>query len=295
MHRFLHATVTPLVVFAAACIARGVEPDDSELLRADEHLTYRHWLPRDFGRTRKVPLILFSHGFGGCAHQSASLTRALADAGYAVLAPNHKDEGERYFRSMRQALRAGSLHPEQPFTDPASWDAATELARGDDIKALFDHAHQSPFYRNGIDFDHVGLMGHSLGGYTALALGGAWNSWRDPRFKAVLALSPYVAPFLAKGTLGDIGVPVMYQTGTRDIAIGPALTRGGGYAATRAPKYLVVLKGAAHFAWTEISHSYRDVIALYAAAFFDRTLKGRQAPLLDQPPGPKVARYLHEA
>lgn len=295
MHRFLHAAITPLVVFVAACAARGIEADAGDLLKTDRSLSYRHWLPHDFGHGRKSPLIIFSHGFGGCAHQSASLTRALADAGYAVLAPNHKDEGERYFRSMREALRAGSLHPEQPFTDPASWNATTERARGEDIKALFDYARQSSLYRDGIDFDHVGLMGHSLGGYTALALGGAWDSWRDRRFKAVLALSPYVAPFLAKGTLGDIGVPVMYQTGTRDIAIGPALTRAGGYATTRAPKYLLVLKGAGHFAWTEIDRAHRDIIARYAIAFFDRELLGQEAPLLDQPPDLKAARYLHEA
>lgn len=294
MHRLIHAAVTPLLVFAAACAARGIEPDGGALLETDKGLSYRRWLPRDFGQGRKAPLILFSHGFGGCAHQSASLTRALAEAGYAVLAPNHKDEGERYFRSMRAALSAGSLHPEQPFTDPASWDARTESARGEDIKALFDYARESSLYRHAIDFDHVGLMGHSLGGYVALALGGAWPSWRDPRFKAVLALSPYVAPFLAKNALGGVDIPVMYQTGTRDIAIAPTLTRGG-YAATRAPKYLLVLKGAGHFAWTEINPTYREIIALYATAFFDRELMGWEASLLNEPAHLQVARYLHQA
>lgn len=289
MHRLLHATVTPLVVFAAACVARVLEPDDGELLTTGKGLTYRHWLPADFGRRAKAPLILFSHGFGGCAHQSASLTRVLADRGYAVLAPNHRDEGERYFRSMRAALGAGALHPGQPFTDPGAWDATTEKGRGDDIKTLFDYAREA--YAGAIDFERAGLMGHSLGGYTALALAGAWDSWRDPRFKAVLALSPYVAPFLARETMGGIGVPVMYQTGTRDIAIAHALWAKG-YAATPAPKYLVVLKGAGHFAWTEISRAHRETISLYAAAFFDRALMGREAPLLDEPPGPQVARYL---
>lgn len=294
MHRFIHAAVTPLVVFAAACAARGIEPDGGALLETDKGLFYRHWLPRDFGQGRKAPLILFSHGFGGCAHQSASLTRALADAGYAVLAPNHKDEGERYFRSMRAALSAGSLHPAQPFTDPSSWDATTEWERGADIKALLEYARNTRAYRHAIDFDHMGLMGHSLGGYVALALGGAWPSWRDPRFKAVLALSPYVAPFLAKNALGGIDIPVMYQSGTRDIAIAPTLTRGG-YAATRAPKYLLVLKGAGHFAWTEINPTYREIIALYATAFFDRELMGQEVPLPKQPLGAQVARFLHDA
>ncbi|MGH6828545.1 MAG: hypothetical protein ACREFW_06520, partial [Rhizomicrobium sp.] len=108
----------------------------------------------------------------------------------------------------------------------------------------------------------------------------------------VLALSPYVAPFLAHAAMGDIAVPVMYQTGTRDIAIGPALGRRG-YTLTRPRKYLLVLAGAAHFAWTELSPAYQETIAAYAIAFFDRELRGRSAPLLDQPGGLQVARYAH--
>lgn len=294
IHRLLHAAIAPLVVLAAANAARSVEPDESELLSTAKGLTYRHWLPKNFGRRRKVPLILFSHGFGGCAQQSASLTRALADAGYAVFAPNHRDEGcERYLRNMRAALGAGALQPEQPFTQPAAWGPMTELGRRDDMEALLDHVLTQSSTKDAVDPGRVGLMGHSLGGYTALALGGAWPNWRDPRFKAVLALSPYVTPFLTKDVLGEIGVPVMYQTGTRDIAIAPALTRGG-FAKTPKPKYLLVLEGAAHFAWTELHRAYQETIAAYATAFFDRELRKRPAPLLDQKPGLQVARYLRE-
>jgi dienelactone hydrolase len=35
------------------------------------------------------PVIIFSHGFHGCGTQSTFLTKALADSGYAVFAPNH--------------------------------------------------------------------------------------------------------------------------------------------------------------------------------------------------------------
>src|SRR5262249_50737210 len=37
------------------------------------------------------PVIVFSHGFHGCATQSRFLMEALASAGYLVLAPNHRD------------------------------------------------------------------------------------------------------------------------------------------------------------------------------------------------------------
>ncbi|MGH6829525.1 MAG: alpha/beta hydrolase family protein, partial [Rhizomicrobium sp.] len=180
LHRILHATIAPLVVLAAAGAARRVRPDPSELLATDEGLTYRAWWPAPSRERHKAPLILFSHGFGGCAHQSASLTRALAGAGYAVLAANHRDEGcERYLRGRRTAwAAAGARQPEQPFTDPSAWGPATERRRGDDIEALLDHALRRHPYRDAIDSDRIGVMGHSLGGYTALGLAGAWTSWR---------------------------------------------------------------------------------------------------------------------
>jgi Platelet-activating factor acetylhydrolase, isoform II len=37
------------------------------------------------------PIVVFSHGFHGCATQSRFLVIALASAGYLVVAPNHRD------------------------------------------------------------------------------------------------------------------------------------------------------------------------------------------------------------
>ena len=39
----------------------------------------------------KQPIIIFSHGFHGCATQSRFLMEAFASAGYIVFAPNHRD------------------------------------------------------------------------------------------------------------------------------------------------------------------------------------------------------------
>jgi predicted dienelactone hydrolase len=295
MHRTLHATLAPLIVLAASGAARAVPEDGGALLKTDQGLSYRQWLPADFASHRRdVPLILFSHGFGGCAQQSATLSRALADAGYAVLAPNHRDEGCSRFRgNMGQILGAGRMRPDQPFTDAKAWGPTSEISRYHDLEALLDYALTHAPYRDTIDPGRIAVMGHSLGGYAGLGLAGAWPSWRDPRIKAVLALSPFAAPFVFAGTLGDIAVPVMYQTGTRDIGIEAALLRRGGYAATHDPKYLLVLRGAGHFAWTELNPVFQATIANYATAFFDRVLRDKPAPLLKAKPGAQVARYLH--
>lgn len=297
MHRILHTALAFLAVLTTSNAARSVTTPVPPLLKTDKGLAYRAWLPKDFAHRRgDVPLILFSHGFGGCAEQSRTLTRALADAGYAVLAPNHRDEAcSRFQGGLKGALAAGNLRPEQPFTDPGAWTPETERSRRDDVLALLAFALSHGPYKDAIDPGRIALMGHSLGGHTALALAGGWESWRDARFKCVLALSPYIGPFVVQDRMGAIAVPVMYQTGTRDIGIGPMLLRRGGFDRTGkindARKYLVELKGAGHFAWTELNPAFQKTIADYAIAFFDRELRGLAAPLLDAAPAGQVAQY----
>jgi predicted dienelactone hydrolase len=296
MHRILHAAIAPLVVMALGNAAKGLELPDHPLLKTDKGLTYRAWLPKDFAsRRHDVPLILFSHGFGGCAQQSSSLTQALADAGYAVLAPNHKDEGcERYLGNMAAALGAGGLQPDKPFTQPGAWKDTSHQDRRADMEALLAYALSHASYKDAIDPGRIGAMGHSLGGYTVIGLAGGWDGWRDARIKAIVALSPYIAPFVVARRMDKIAVPVMYPTGTRDIGIAPVLLKQGGYAQTQAKKYLVELEGAAHFAWTELNPAFQKTIADYTIAFFDRELMAKLAPLLDDKPGAQVASYRHD-
>jgi pimeloyl-ACP methyl ester carboxylesterase len=72
-----------------------------------------------------------------------------------------------------------------------------------------------------VDLDRLGLLGHSLGGYTVVGLAGGWASWKLPGVKAVLALSPYTDPFLVHRTLSGVSTPIMYQGGTLDLGITP--------------------------------------------------------------------------
>src|SRR5437868_5359285 len=53
------------------------------------------------------PLVIFSHGYHGSNLQSKFLMRALADDGYLVVAPNHKD-----------SMRYGDVPPQKPFGKP---------------------------------------------------------------------------------------------------------------------------------------------------------------------------------
>jgi predicted dienelactone hydrolase len=159
------------------------------------------WRPAQ--NTAPAPLVLFSHGYHGCNTQSTFLMEALAKAGYLLMAPNHKD-----------AICGGGLfeRPEEPFQNPGAWNEATYKERGNDIVRLVDAVRQDEQWTGLVDWSKVALAGHLLGGYTVLALAGGWPSWKLTTVKAVLALSPYCDPFLQKGTLDRLAVPVMYPS-----------------------------------------------------------------------------------
>jgi predicted dienelactone hydrolase len=264
------------------------------------------WLPPEFQSSeQKWPLLIFSHGFGGCAKQSVFLTQYLADQGYIVIAPDHEDANcDRFaqggLRSTLQAMRPGkSMRPEKPFRTPEVWTDKTEADRRDDILFALSSMLDDRQYKNYVDTDKIGLIGHSLGGYTALGLAGAWPSWKDKRFKAVLALSPYADPYMLGHTLGKIDVPVMYQGGTKDVEITPNV-RKRGYPQTHAPKYFIEYEGAGHFAWTELDKDYQSIINKTALQFFDKYLKDGKMEILpegaDKPGKPvnKVKTFLKD-
>lgn len=258
-----------LVASRASFAADSVEPSQKMQVAG---LDVAAWLPPS-DTPGPWPIVIFSHGFHGCSIQSTFLMGALAKAGYTVFAPNHRDFACR-------DLRLWMARSDEPFTDPQAWSDATYLDRDKDIENLLDALGRDPRYHAPpFDWNHVGLVGHSLGGYTVLGVGGAWPQWKDPRVKAVLALSPYTAPFIEKKTLAGIDAPVMYQGGTRDWGITPYLNKGNGaYPQTPAPKYYVEFDGAGHFAWTDLNSNYHAAIIDYSRAFLDHYLKSKPFP-----------------
>jgi len=262
------------------------------------------WKPTGAAPDSGYPVIVFSHGFGGCNTQSTFLMEALARAGYLVLAPNHKDARCGRAREQEKRWYPGKLlgsRPQEPFRKEEAWSDATYRDRAADIEAVLDAALRGKSFQNmAIDSRRIGIAGHSLGGYTALGLAGAWPSWKDSRIKAVLAMAAYCSPYVLKGDLGHMNVPVMYQGGTRDLGVTPTVKRfNGAYDRSSAPKYYVEFDGAGHFAWTNLKKDYQDMIDTYSVAFFNHYLKGKTdpdplAPLTGNPP-PKGVSHLRVA
>lgn len=226
--------------------------------------------------TLKQPVIIFSHGFRGCATQSRFLMEAFESAGYIVFAPNHHDA------TCNGGQSNLLTRPEVPFGQPRKWTDETYHDRADDVRHLIDAIKSDDRFRNRADTSRIGLAGHSLGGYTVLGLGGAWPNWKLPGVKALLALSPYSQPFLSHGTLAGLSAPVMYQGGSRDFGITPWIDKPmGAYDQSPQPKYFVEFHRAGHMAWTNLPSSVHQDISAYAVAFMNHYVKGEKAdPLL---------------
>jgi predicted dienelactone hydrolase len=227
----------------------------------------------------REPVLIFSHGFHGCSTHSRFLMRAFAAAGYLVFAPNHADS----------ICKGGTAQPPQssdpPLNRPDEWTDASHRDRADDIRRLVGAIGVDPRFAARVDLTRLGLVGHSLGGYAMLALGGACVGQRLDGVQAVLALSPYLTPFIRRRTLSQLTVPVMYQGGTLDLGITPNVRKpDGAYEQSPPPKYYVEFERADHLAWTDGNRWRRGAIVAYSLAFLDHYVKHETAgPVLTHP------------
>jgi len=244
------------------------------------------------------PVVLFSHGLWSNPEFSAYLTEALARSGFIVAAVLHQD--------ATTAEKGGWEKASLPrFEKPGEWDDQSFVDRRNDLSALLDHLlsldqKEESFLHGRINREAVGAMGHSMGGHTVLGAVGGWPSWRDKRIRAALLLSPYILPYLDRGHLEEVDVPVMMQGATLDLGITPSLPAL--YEKLRSPKYLVVLRKQTHLAWLNMicrgrttADAVREepnarLIAQYSVAFFDHHLQGGGNGLLTRP-NPALASY----
>ena len=264
----------------ALLIGSVVQAQDVTTMLAGREVSI--WLPASH---EAAPVVVYSHGFGGCPTQPAYFLKALAKHGYVVVSPRHRDAGCGK-RTPRTSMLA--------FDQPSRWSDDSYVDRRDDVHAVEIALRDDPRFNRRIDFTRLAYAGHSLGGYTAVALAGGWSTWGGeftPR--AVLALCPYVKPFMLSNTLGNVHVPIMFQGGTRDVAITNALEqRGGAYDAMRDAKYLVVFRNAGHLTWGGKANATHDDIVAYSVAFLDRYVKQLPAsPTLTDASGLAAFRY----
>ena len=159
-----------------------------------------------------LPVVVFSHGFGGVRWQSAFLAEHLASHGYLVVAPDHTYNTYRDYEAD-QFIAVVTRRPVDT-SDSFDW-LVGESENSDGILA--------GCVDSGAGF---AISGHSFGGYTAFASAGAQVhdplsdsllDLSDPRVWGVLAMAPWdVDGVITTQTMSSVVPPVMTLSGTRD-------------------------------------------------------------------------------
>ncbi|MDB9529358.1 alpha/beta hydrolase [Oscillatoria sp. CS-180] len=112
-----------------------------------------------------IPVLIFSHGYGDTrTHpEIVAAARSLAANGFLVAVPEHIGSNKAYQDELARGLTQ------------ESFDAMEFINRPLDIRFLLDTLEQrnDPDFQGRLQLNRVGLIGHSFGGYTALATAGA--------------------------------------------------------------------------------------------------------------------------
>jgi predicted dienelactone hydrolase len=182
------------------------------------------------------PLIVFSHSSGGHRRNATFLCTHLSSHGYAVGALDHSEV------VAPQLARPEGEREEQKAT---RWEAVI-ASRVPDARFLIDFVLKGSAGLS-VDGAGIGAVGHSLGGWTALA---AVDD--EPRIRAVVALAPGGTSRPRPGILPaklafhwDRDVPVLYLVAENDVCL-PLDRMYEVFARTPASKQMVILRRADH-------------------------------------------------
>ncbi len=241
--------------------------------------------------TAPAPVIVISHGLGSDRTSFVYLAEQLASYGFVVAVPDHLGSNAEQLRSLLSGRAAEVAEPNEFINRPL------------DVKFLLDELQRWDSSNPSLELNlqQVGVIGQSLGGYTALALAGAalnfdqlqtdcenpnyiWNvslllqcralqlpstqyNLQDPRIKAAIAINPITSSIFGQAELSRIQLPVMIVSSSSD-TIAPALPEQIlPFSWLTVPeKYLVLIERATHFSIIGETEPEREAIAVPAQA-----------------------------
>jgi predicted dienelactone hydrolase len=258
----------------------------------------------------KLPLIVFSHGFGGDKTAFAAISQHVAEHGYVLVHPSHMDgfgrsrakQGTFGIRGRRRGPAAEEATPGATglsalrdggglaglLDDPVKIEGRVR-----DVTCILDGIEQLyekiPSLKGRIDTTRVGVGGHSYGAYTSMLIGGVTadlggqraRSFTDQRVRCILPISGQGTgqQGLTEASWAHIKLPMMTMTGSRDQGAsgqGPDWKKDPFKFSPPGDKYLVFIEGANHFSFGGFGGRETDVTRVVKAtslAFWNAYLK----------------------
>ena len=193
----------------------GVEVHDVAWNDAARHVTIRArvYSPDD---PLPHPVVIFSHGLGNSRFGYSYLGRHWASWGFISVHVEHPGAGEDLARRGWVATYRAGFDRQLDVSTVLDAHFVIDQITGNDVPE---------FLRGRVRADAIGVAGHSLGAYVALATAGAIRELpvkrdlilRDPRVRAAVALS--MSENLPADVYGETTVPILHFTGTSDSSL----------------------------------------------------------------------------
>ncbi|MGI0495570.1 alpha/beta hydrolase [Alkalinema pantanalense CENA528] len=267
----------------------------------ERSLTTDLYLPIDH---KNAPVMIISHGFGSARDDFAYLAEHLTSHGFAVAVIQHPGSDRQQLESYLQGTAKDILQVND-FID-----------RPQDISFLINQLERLeeilPDIQSRFNLQQIGVIGHSFGGYTGLALAGAkpnfdvltrecsaqnfnlnvgnashllqclaldlpekyWPDLTDKRVKAVFTINPIGASIFGEKGVENIEIPIM-MVASSDDAIAPAL-----------------LEQVCPFSWLNSPHKYLAFIENSTHSDATQSTTPSRINIIDEldSPDPKLAR-----
>lgn len=291
MNIYWRADIEPGTEPHKVLLKRGEFIDES---REGRIVPYKIYYPveHDLGA---LPVVLWSHGFGGSRDGASFIARFVASHGYAVVHMTH--------HGTDSSLWEGK--PGHP------WDILkkTEVSRETSLNRMYD----VPFVLDKLkswaelnrditmDFEKIGMSGHSFGAMTTQVMAGQLIpdleeklvSLKEDRIKAGILYSPVPIGHLTdaphEDIYGPIDIPLFHMTGTKD----NSPIKGFDYTkrlvvyehSGHPEKYLQVLEGGDHMVYNGTRgkldknprrKKHEQIIKVSSLAFWDAYLKDNE-------------------
>jgi predicted dienelactone hydrolase len=199
----------------------------------------------------RFPVVVFSHGNTNSAIDYAYTPEALASHGYVVAAPEHlndtADDARIDFANGLAGKTVLACLNDGPSPCLHTSVSKSMIERFHDVQTILDTL--PSWFGHRVDMKRVGIMGHSRGSLTTLAVAGGSKVWgfdKEPRIKALMGLAIGAASILQNIDLKNVTVPALLVAGTLDVNPGPTVSALAFKAISSTDKQLVLINDAVH-------------------------------------------------